>query len=122
MLLQGFKDLVERCHSEKTQNFEHKKNAEKMQMIRQNKLSGILACSIRGQEIVATIEERIGQLNVDDLEARKLNSKSVLAEETSFIMFATGKHYITIGPKSGKVEIAKNSCILNATNFASLCF
>ena len=31
MLLQGFKDLVERCHSEKTLNFEHKKNAEKMQ-------------------------------------------------------------------------------------------
>ena len=95
MLLQGFKELVERCHSEKTLNFEHKKNAEKMQMIRQNKLSGILACSIRGQEIVATIEERIGQLNVDDLEARKLNSKSVLAEETSFIMFATGKHSTT---------------------------
>ena len=95
MLLQGFKELVERCHSEKTLNFEHKKNAEKMQMIRQNKLSGILACSIRGQEIVVTIEERIGQLNVDDLEARKLNSKSVLAEETSFIMFATGKHSTT---------------------------
>ena len=121
MLLQGFKELVERCHSEKTLNFEHKKNAEKMQMIRQNKLSGILACSIRGQEIVVTIEERIGQLNVDDLEARKLNSKSVLAEETSFIMFATGKHS-TIGPKSVKFEIANNSCILNATNFASSCF
>ena len=53
MLLQGFKDLVEKCHSEKILNIEHKKNAEKLQLIRQNKLSGMLASNA---EIVSTIE------------------------------------------------------------------
>ena len=104
MLLQGFKELVDRCHSEKTLNHEHKKNAEKLQLIRQNKLSGILACSIRGHEIVATIEERIGQLHADDLEKRKSNSKCVLAEETSFIILATGKHSTMGQSQSGAVS------------------
>ena len=58
VVLQGFKELIERCYSEKTLDFEHKRNAQKLQFIRQGKLSGILAST---PEIVATIEERIGK-------------------------------------------------------------
>lgn len=41
----------------------------------------------------ALIEERIGQLHVDDLEKRKSNAKCFLAEESSFIILATGKYF-----------------------------
>ena len=41
-------------------------------------------------EIVAKIEERIGQLHVDDLERRKSNIKCFLAEETGFVVLSAG--------------------------------
>ena len=59
-----------------------------MQFIRQGKLSGIIAST---PEIVSTIEERIGQLHVDDLERRKSNAKCFLAEETGFVILAAGE-------------------------------
>ena len=94
--MQGFKDLVERCYSDKTFQLEHKRNADKLQQIRHLgclRLSGILASN---PDIITRIEDRIGQLHVDDLEKRKSNAKCLLAEETSFVILFSGKNLLKI--------------------------
>lgn len=90
LVLQGYKELNERCHSDKVLNMEFKKNVEKILNIRHRKLSGILASN---EDIIATIEDRVGQLHVDGLEPRKLFAMNCLIQETYFALQFTGLNF-----------------------------
>lgn len=85
--MSGFKELVERCTSDKWMGMEHKKNLEKVQNIRACKYSGILSAN---PEITSLIEDRIAQLHTDDLDQRKNFCMHVLAEETQLVFLFTG--------------------------------
>ena len=67
---------------------DHKKNAERIQNIRQGKFSGMLSSN---SEIISLIESRIGQLHVDALDRRKMNIPIVVQEEAGFVMLFAGR-------------------------------
>ena len=86
-MFQGYKELTEKCQSQKILSLEHKKNAEKIQNMRQKKIGGLLATS---PDLIFGIENRIGNLHVDDINRRKTYSKDLLSEETHFVILFTG--------------------------------
>ena len=92
-MLLGFKDVMERSYSEKTLNFEHKRNAEKIMNIKQNKFSGIFTSQ---PEVAKVVQERITYLQIDDLETRRNFSIHLLAEETQLVFLFTGKQLLKI--------------------------
>ncbi len=87
-VLQGYKELIDRCNSEKSVTFEHKKNAEKIQNMRQRKVSGPYSSD---PNLISSIETRIGQLHVDALDKRRENAAKCLSQETLFVLRFTGK-------------------------------
>ena len=86
-VLQGFKDLIERNASEKVLNMEFKRNAERVQNMRQNKSAGL----VTSPEIRTKIEDRIGQIHVDDYHRRKDFILSTQSEENRWVFMFMGK-------------------------------
>ena len=66
---------------------DHKRNGERIQNLRQGKVSGLLASN---SGIVSIIEDRIGSLHVDSIEKRKMNASISLAEEAGFVTLFAG--------------------------------
>ena len=88
-VLQGFKELIEKNSSEKSLNMDFKKNAEKIQNMRQNKCTGLVTTP----EIRTRIEDRIGQFHVDDLFRRKNFVPIAQTEENQWVYMFMGEHF-----------------------------
>ena len=79
---------MDRGHSEKILNFEHKRNAEKIMNIKHNKYTGIFTSQ---PEVAAIVEERIREFPyLDDLPRRRNYTMHLMAEETQLIFLFTG--------------------------------
>ena len=83
--------MLDRGNSEKTLNFEYKRNAEKIMNIKHNKFSGIFTSQ---PEVAKIVEEKISQLGIDDLGSIYLNFffevRFLLHENTHFYSKVSG--------------------------------
>ena len=98
-VLQGFKELIERNASEKVLNMEFKRNAERVQNLRQNKSAGL----VTSPEIRTKIEDRIGQMHVDDYHRRKDFIMSTQSEENQWVYMFMGELFSF--KKSRQIEV-----------------
>ena len=90
-VLQGFKELIERNASEKVLNMEFKRNSERVQNMRQNKSAGL----VTSPEIRTKIEDRIGEIHVDDYHRRKDFILSTQNEENRLVCMFMGKLFLS---------------------------